>query len=112
MLNIYDLNKDNYLIARTEEEMTEPLAPALWLDLVDPSDEERRLVEVQNRQILPDTEDVEEIEASARSYQDEAGGLHVHTMFLHHVDDRRRNTTVAFTLSGDQLITLREREIP
>jgi len=112
MLNIYDLNQEKYLVARTDEEMTEPLAPALWLDLVDPSDEERRLVEVQNRQSLPETGDVEEIEASSRSYQDEAGGLHVHSMFLHHVEDRPRNTTVAFTLIGDQLITLREREIP
>lgn len=112
MLNIYDLNQDNYLVARNDEEMTEPMAPALWLDLVDPSDEERRLVEMQNRQSLPETGDVEEIEASARSYQDEDGGIHVHSMFLHHVEDRPRNTTVAFTLSGDQLITLREREIP
>ncbi len=112
MLNIYDLNQDKYLVARNDEEMTEPMAPALWLDLVDPSDEERRLVEVQNRQTLPETGDVEEIEASARSYQDEDGGIHVHSMFLHHVEDRPRNTTVAFTLTGDQLITLREREIP
>lgn len=112
MLNIYDLNQDKFLVARSDAQMTEPMAPALWLDLVDPSDEERRLVEVQNRQTLPETGDVEEIEASARSYQDEDGGLHVHSMFLHHVEDRPRNTTVAFTLTGDQLITLREREIP
>lgn len=112
MLNIYDLNRDQYLVARTDDADATPLTQALWLDLVDPSDDERHLVEIQNRQTLPDTEDVEEIEASARSYQDEAGGLHIHSMFLHHVEDRPRNTTVAFTLSGDQLITLREREIP
>ena len=109
MLNIYDLNKDQYLVARTDDADATPLTQALWLDLVDPSDDERHLVEIQNRQTLPDTEDVEEIEASARSYQDEAGGLHIHSMFLHHVEDRPRNTTVAFTLNGDQLITLRER---
>lgn len=112
MLNIYDLNHDNCLVARHDEYINEPMSGALWLDLVDPTDEERRLVEVQNQQTLPETEAVEEIEASARSYQDEAGGIHVHSMFLHKVDDRPRNTTVAFTLSGDQLITLREREIP
>ncbi len=112
MLNIYDLNHDKCLIARNDETITEPISGALWLDLVDPTDEERHFVETQNLQSLPENEAVEEIEASARSYQDEAGGIHVHSMFLHHVDDRPRNTTVAFTLTGDQLITLREREIP
>lgn len=117
MLNTYDLNQDQCLIAGAEfsgNEVTDvqALARALWLDLVDPSDEERTLVEKHYRQSLPDTEDVDELEASARSYQDEAGDLHVHSMFLHKVDDRPRNTTVAFTLSGNQLITLREREIP
>ena len=74
MLNIYDLNKDQCLVARSDDADTSALTQALWLDLVDPSDDERHLVEIQNRQTLPDTEDVEEIEASARSYQDEAGG--------------------------------------
>jgi len=117
MLNTYDLNQDQCLIAGADfsgHEATDvqALARALWLDLVDPSDEERTLVEKHYRQSLPETEDVDELEASARSYQDEAGDLHVHSMFLHKVDDRPRNTTVAFTLSGRQLITLREREIP
>ncbi len=112
MLNTYDLNEEQCLITGHEEHTAESLAGALWLDLIDPDDEDRRLVEVMHRQILPDTEDVEEIEASARSYQDEKGGLHIHSMFLHTVEDRPRNTTVAFTLTGHQLITLREREIP
>lgn len=112
MLNTYDLNSEQCLVAGPEENTLDSMSRALWLDLVDPTDEERTLVERQQRQELPDTEDVEEIEASARSYQDEAGGLHIHSMFLHKVDDRPRNTTVAFTLAGEQLLTLREREIP
>src|SRR5512138_62095 len=87
------------------------LTGASWLDLVDPSDEERAAVTAYYRQELPDTEDVEEIEASARSYEDEAG-LHIHSLFLHDVDGRARNTSVAFTIKGDRLFTLREREIP
>ncbi len=112
MLHTYHLSNEHCLIAGPEENTAESIGTALWLDLVDPDDEERTLVEVLHRQTLPDTEDVGEIEASARSYRDEAGGLRVHSMFLHHVEDRPRNTTVAFTLTGNQLITLREREIP
>lgn len=111
MLTIYELNKDSYLIPSHEDIHQHSLTNALWLDLVDPTDEERALMETQHRLPLPDTEDVEEIEASARSYQDEAG-LHIHSLFLHTVEDRRRNTSVAFTLNEGQLITLREREIP
>lgn len=84
---------------------------AVWIDLVDPSDEERAAVAAGHRQQFPETEDVEEIEASARSYVDDAG-LHVHSLFLHEVEGRPRNTSVAFTLASERLFTLREREIP
>jgi magnesium transporter len=104
MLNIY-AREQGRLIA------TEDDADAAWLDLIDPTDDERAAVNALIEKELPDTEDVDEIEASARSYVDEAG-LHIRSLFLHDVDGRPRNTSVAFTLAGDRLITLREREIP
>lgn len=111
MLIRYQLDDQKYLVSTQGEITREALASAMWLDLLNPDDDERQLVENLYSQPLPDTEDVEEIEASARSYQNEAG-LHVHSLFLHKVDERHRNTSVAFTLTDDQLITLREREIP
>jgi magnesium transporter len=111
MLFRYQLDQQQHLIQAQGEITRESLAASLWLDLLDPDDTERELVESLHSQPLPETEDVEEIEASARSYQDEAG-LHVHSLFLHKVDERHRNTSVAFTLTDTQLITLREREIP
>lgn len=111
MLIRYQLDDQKYLVSTQGEITREALASAMWLDLVNPDDDERQLMESLHSQPLPDTEDVEEIEASARSYQDEAG-LHVHSLFLHKVDERHRNTSVAFTLTDTQLITLREREIP
>ncbi|ALO46003.1 magnesium/cobalt transporter CorA [Pseudohongiella spirulinae] len=111
MLIRYRLDRQQYLVPSQEEISSESLAAALWLDLVNPDDEERDIIESLHSQPLPDTEDVEEIEASARSYQDEVG-LHVHSLFLHKTEERHRNTSVAFTLTDSQLITLREREIP
>jgi len=111
MLIRYQLDDQKYLVSTQGEITREALASAMWLDLVNPDEDERQLVESLHSLPLPDTEDVEEIEASARSYQDEAG-LHVHSLFLHKVDERHRNTSVAFTLTDTQLITLREREIP
>lgn len=111
MLIRYQLDAQHHLIQAQGEITRESLASAMWLDLLDPDDDERNLVESLHSQPLPENEDVEEIEASARSYQDEAG-LHVHSLFLHKVDERHRNSSVAFTLTDTQLITLREREIP
>ncbi|GGG48179.1 magnesium transport protein CorA [Pseudohongiella nitratireducens] len=111
MLFRYQLDDQKYLIPTQGDITRNSLQSALWLDLVNPDDDERNLIESMHSQPLPDTEDVEEIEASARSYQDEHG-LHVHSLFLHKAEDRHRNTSVAFTISDAQLITLREREIP
>jgi magnesium transporter len=112
MLTRYQLDEQQHLIPIQDDNIThESLASSLWLDLLSPDDEERELMESLHSQPLPDTEDVEEIEASARSYQDEVG-LHVHSLFLHKYDDRHRNSSVAFTITDTQLITLREREIP
>ena len=112
MLTRYQLDEQQLLIPIQDDNITrETLASSLWLDLLSPDDEERELMESLHSQPLPDTEDVEEIEASARSYQDEVG-LHVHSLFLHKYDDRHRNSSVAFTITDTQLITFREREIP
>ncbi len=88
-----------------------PVARAMWIDLVDPSEEERRRVDELFQKQLPEAEDVEEIEATARSFVDE-DGIHVTSLFLHGVDGAPRNSSVAFTVSGDRMVTLREREIP
>lgn len=111
MLIRFHLDAQQCLLPAQEDVTSQNLSEAVWLDLINPDDEEREMMVSLHSQPLPDTEDVEELEASARSYQDEAG-LHVHSMFLHKVDERHRNTSVAFTLSDKQLITLREREIP
>ncbi|HEX7035137.1 MAG TPA: magnesium/cobalt transporter CorA [Pseudomonadales bacterium] len=84
---------------------------ALWIDLVDPTDEERSMIAALFQRQLPDAEDVEEIEATARAFVDE-DGVHVTSLFLHTVDGLPRNSSVAFTVSSRRMVTLREREIP
>jgi magnesium transporter len=99
------------LLPLDDEEIDARLGEAMWIDLIEPSDDERAKVEALYLQPLPEAEDVEEIEASARSYEDRSG-LHINGLFLHEVEGRARNSSVLFTLSGDRLFTLREREIP
>ncbi|MCK5770422.1 magnesium/cobalt transporter CorA [Algiphilus sp.] len=110
MLNALALEHGR-LVPLDEERLHVALDEAIWVDLLDPDNDERERVSHLYRQTLPETEDVDEIEASARFYED-AGGLHIHSLFLQDVDGRPRNTSVAFTVTSDRLFTLREREVP
>jgi magnesium transporter len=81
-----------------------------WVDAQDTSDEERDRLERLLHTELPESEDVEEIESSARYFTD-ASGIHVHSLFLSQNDGRLITTTVAFILQPARLITVREYEL-
>jgi magnesium transporter len=83
---------------------------AVWIDVIAPTEEERRWIAEVYGQPLPTPDEVVEIEASARFYHDE-DGLHIHTYFLHEFEDRVRNVTVAFTLNQGKLFTLHEVDL-
>ena len=87
------------------------LQKAAWIDLVNPSDEERAQVETLLNQPLPHVHEVEELEASSLSavLDDE---LQLNCLFLHRVEGLPHNTNVAFLLSQERLVTLSAREIP
>lgn len=84
---------------------------AVWIDIIAPTEEERRWIAEVYGQLLPTPDEVAEIEASARFYHDE-DGLHIHSYFLHDFEDRARNVTVAFTLNHGKLFTLHDVDLP
>ena len=81
-----------------------------WIDAQDTSDEERDRLEILLHTELPESDDVEEIESSARYFID-ASGIHVHSLFVTQSEGRMDTTTVAFILQPDRLITVREQEL-
>lgn len=81
-----------------------------WVDAQDTSDEERERLEVLLHTELPESDDVEEIESSARYFTD-SSGIHVHSLFLTQSEGRMDTTTVAFILQPERLITVRECEL-
>jgi magnesium transporter len=82
----------------------------IWLDMVDPTLEERELVEKSFRVELPEDEEMEDIEESARCYMDDSG-IHISSFFLHKGGDETDNVTVSFTLNQDRLVTIRQEEL-
>lgn len=95
----------------SEQVDREVLVDALWLDLTEPDNRERELVESTYQGRLPDAEDIEEIESSARLFTDETG-VHVHSLFLYHSEGRAQTASVAFTINSDRLITAKDAELP
>jgi len=84
---------------------------AIWVDLNDPTDQERNWVKEQYGQELQFIEELGEIEASSRYYRDETG-LHINLYFMALEDGRARNVNVAFTINNNRLFTLRTDELP
>ncbi len=110
MLRAYTLDNGR-LIDIEPENTAEAMRRALWIDLIDPTDEERELVQGLARHELPDATEVEELEASSRSYIDE-NGIHLTSFFLVDQEDRARNTSVAFSVTSNNcLVTLHERDL-
>lgn len=92
------------------ENYAEMLEAALWVDVYEPTEDERETLNTILRAELPESDDVEEIEFSARYFQDSAG-LHVHSLFLSPAEGRHTTVTVAFILQPQRLITVREGEL-
>lgn len=86
----------------------EPIpAESVWLDLLNPTVEERRAVDHYLRMELPTRADMEEIEISSRLYQED-GGIFMTAMILSATDSEKPGAdVVTFVLARDKLITLR-----
>ncbi|MEX0604555.1 MAG: magnesium/cobalt transporter CorA [Marinobacter sp.] len=92
------------------EEQKSRLSEAHWIDAVEPDEQERTILQSLLRTDLPEYDDVEEIEASARCFVDQAG-IHVHSLFITQSEGRHDTVSVAFILQKTCLITIREEEL-
>jgi magnesium transporter len=98
--------------ARELQPLAEPpageLSPeAIWIDLCSPTPEEVRFVERTLGIAVPSREEMQEIEASSRVYE-EGEALFLTATLLFHADEPPPATTeVTFVLKGDRLVTLR-----
>lgn len=83
------------------------LADTVWIDLLEPTSEEERSVEVQCAIDVPTPEEMREIETSNRLYEEE-GGVYLTTTIVTKLDtDLPRNSQVTFILKDGRLVTNR-----
>jgi magnesium transporter len=109
MLTIYD-SADGALIKREGSCTVTPAT--IWLDLLNPSKDEDRLVEESLSITVPTREEMAEIEASSRLYL-EGGAYYMTAVLMHQQDwlaDPPTPTPITFILAGHRLVTVRYAE--
>ena len=113
MINVFVLQ--NGRLSQVNIDTREDLerATPIWVDLTDPSDEERDWVRSIYGVTLPDEDEVKDIEASARYYEADNGDLHLRSDFLLEEDEgESRVVTVAFILAKDMLFSMHNDDLP
>ena len=99
MLNIFTLA--NGRLFQEEIESLEELSKfqPIWVDLESPSVEEKRWIKQYYGLSIPEDAMDEDIEESARFYEEDNGELHIRSDFLIADDDEPRTVRVAFILN-------------
>jgi len=94
-----------------------PVAPggkvpesAIWFDLVQPSQQEDKLVESIVGISVPTREEMQEIEVTSRLYVENSARYMTATLMCQSDTDTPKTTAVTFILSGHRLITVRYDE--
>jgi magnesium transporter len=115
MLNIFSL--DGGRLAGLELEAFdrpghEQLRP-IWVDLEDPSPEDKAWVASHFGLTIPEDAIDDDLEESARFYEEDDGRLHIRSDFLRLDDEgQSRNVRVAFILAGGVLVSIRKEDLP
>jgi magnesium transporter len=83
---------------------------AVWIDLLQPTDEELSFVDAKLGLDVPTEEDMLEIEVSSRLYNEENALYMTATMIAHADTQKPVSVPVTFVLTGHRLLTLRYAE--
>lgn len=84
--------------------------PVIWVDLMSPSEDEKRAVEGRYDVEIPTHAEMQEIEPSARLYGDGGASYMTLTGLLQQSSDTPEKTVITFILKGRVLITVRHAE--
>jgi magnesium transporter len=107
MITVYDVN-DGRLLVRSEEGLIGD--GTVWIDLLNPTEEEDKLIEQALAVDVPTRSEMREIEASNRFYTED-GTVYMTAIVLH---GRSKGTPlssiITFILAGKRLITVRFAE--
>ncbi|MEO6080161.1 MAG: magnesium transporter CorA family protein [Steroidobacteraceae bacterium] len=106
MLSVYCLASGGLKLLERDRDAPLP-EEAVWLDLLEPTQDEEHLVEVRLGLDIPTREEMREIESSSRLYE-EAGALYLTATIVTRLDTNLpENAQITFILKGTRLVTNR-----
>jgi magnesium transporter len=113
MINLFVLQKGRLAQEQVDDrqELLKHHNP-IWIDVVDPEEEELQWIKEAFAVSLPELEDLGDLEASARYFEAEDGHLHIRTDFILDDDENPRNVRVAFVLTDNILFSIHEQDLP
>ncbi len=112
MLNVFSLA--NGRLFQEEIESRDALAnfQPVWVDLDAPTPEEKGWIAQHFGVTIPDDAVDDDLEESARFYEEDNGELHIRSDFLIDDDETPRNVRVAFILYKNVLFSVHGEELP
>lgn len=106
MLAVYGSSNGNLAELRIGPEPRVP-ENAVWIDLIEPTHEEETLVEEALGIDIPTREELAEIEASSRLYQEDGAAFMTANLIRRGEDDQPESSPVTFIIKDRLLITVR-----
>ena len=112
MLNVFSLAHGR--LVQEEIESLDALANVqpVWVDLDAPTPEEKGWIAKHFGVTIPDDAVDDDLEESARFYEEDNGELHIRSDFLIDDDENPRNVRVAFILFRNVLFSIHDEELP
>ena len=116
MLNVFTLDNGRLRggLFQKEIETAEDLAQLrpVWVDLESPTAEEKGWIKDRFGLVIPADIVDDDLEESARFYEEDNGELHIRSDFLIDDDDDTRNVRVAFILFDNVLFSIHNEDLP
>ncbi|MDI4634822.1 magnesium/cobalt transporter CorA [Pelomonas sp. V22] len=116
MLNVFTLDNGRLKGGLFQEEIESPEALAqsqpVWVDLENPSSEEKGWIRDRFGLTIPENIVDDDLEESARFYEEDNGELHIRSDFLIDDDEAPRNVRVAFILYNKVLFSVHNEDLP
>jgi magnesium transporter len=108
MLQVYARKADRFSLRDVSNPAIEQaISPALWYDLLNPTPTEVKDVEAALHITIPTREEMEDIELSARLYQEDGAEFMTMTALTNLDTDEPAKMPVTFVLRGPTLVTVR-----
>ena len=113
MINLFALQNGRLSQEQVEDrnELLQHVNP-IWIDVVDPEEEELIWIKEAFDVLLPELDDLGDLEASARYFEADDGHMHIRTDFLLDEDETSRNVRVAFVLTKNVLFSIHDEDLP